>query len=231
MRKKYVILLLVIVIFLSVSPIAFAVDFGPNSAKITNQYYPATVGAWSYMLGVKVSAGTVNYSNVVGIEEVSGAKIAAQTFHNVKCLKLNILNEDGFYSMWIAQDTLGNLWVLKGYSYFDDVTFLLGTDFTSMFMPVEPKKDDPAGLIVPENGSNYCRVVEANISVDTSYGNYNSCIKAHCYWASSLEDVEYYCPDAGIVRSIDGSNPQAIMDLKEDSVATVTKLVVIPLGD
>lgn len=68
---------------------AFAVAFGPNSSKITNRYYPVKVGAWSYMLGVGDSwAGKVTYTTVVGIEEVSGAKIGAQTFNNVKCIKV-----------------------------------------------------------------------------------------------------------------------------------------------
>jgi len=38
MRKKQLILSVIIAALLFVSPIAFAVEFGPNSAKITNQY-------------------------------------------------------------------------------------------------------------------------------------------------------------------------------------------------
>ena len=72
------------------------------------------------MLGAGDFLDSARYSNIVGIEEVSGARIGAQTFNKVKCLRVdNItagLNEDDeFVSVWVAQDTLGNLWILKGY--------------------------------------------------------------------------------------------------------------------
>ena len=54
MKKKHLILSVIIATSLFVSSIAYAVEFGPNSAKITNRYYPATVGGWSYMLGLGV---------------------------------------------------------------------------------------------------------------------------------------------------------------------------------
>jgi len=234
MRKKHLILSVSIVTLLLVSPMAFAVEFGSNSAKITNRYTPVTVGSWSYMLGAGDSVGSVNYTNVVGVEEVSGAQIGIQTFNNVKCLKINMINtsiddDDEFVSIWMAQDTEGNLWILKGYVHFEYTTFMLGTAFTSMFMPAAPKVNDPAGIMAPEiAGKNYCQVVEADISIVTAYGSYDNCIKSNCYWDSSIEDVEYYCPDVGQVK-ITGSNPQEIMELKEYGTATVTRSVVIPL--
>jgi len=233
MKKKHVILLVFIASVLSVSPMAFAVEFVSNSAKITNRYISGTVGGWSYMFGSGDSVGSITYTSVVDVEEVSGAQINEQTFNNVKCLKVNIIetsttDEDEFYSIWMAQDTQGNLWILKGYSYFEDTTFMLGTDFTSMFMPADPEVDDPASLMVPENATNYCQVAEVDISVDTTFGSYDGCIKINCYWDSIFEGAEYYCPDVGEVK-FTGSNPQEIMELKEYGSSTVTKTVVIPL--
>ena len=238
MRKKQLILSVIIAALLFVSPMSFAVEFGPNSAKITNQYYPAPVGGWSYMLGVGTWAGRVNYANVVGIEEVSGAQIGAETFNNVKCLKVNMImteqsEDDDFVTIWMAQDTEGNVWFLKIYRFFNDTEYFLGTLFTSMFMPAVPDVGDPAGLILEEDGDTYCRVVETGISLNTNFGSYNSCIKSHCLYNSSLESVEYYCPDVGEVRTTAEiiPNPQNVMDLKGYGTAKATRAVVIPLMD
>jgi len=215
---------------------AFAVEFGPNSAKITNRYYPAMVGGWSYMFGDGASVGTVSYTNVVGVEEVSGAQIGADTFNNVKCLKVNMIqtslnDDDEFVSIWMAQDTDGNLWILKGYSHFNDRTFMLGTEILSMFMPAVPTVGGPAGIIAIEDPDHtYCQVDEAGISIVTNFGSYAGCIKSICLYQSVIDSVEYYCPDVGEVRTI-GSDPQEIMDLKESGTATVTRAVVIPLMD
>jgi hypothetical protein len=188
------------------------------------------------MLGVGDSLGSVSYSNVVGIEEVSGAQIGTQTFNNVKCLKVNMtmtsLNDDDeFVSIWMAQDTDGNLWILKGYSHFENRTVMLGVDIKSMFMPAVPKVGDPAGIIAPESPTiTYCQVDEDDIPINTNFGSYAGCIKSICLFNSVVDSVEYYCPDVGEVRTI-GSESQEIMDLKEYGTAAVTRAVVIPLMD
>ncbi len=117
MIKKLIIISAVMVALLSVSPMAVAVEFGPNSANITNRYVPLKVGAWSLSIGGGNWTGFLRYSNAVGTEVVSGAKIGTQTFNNVKCLKLNLIDtaDDYFVALWAAQDTQGNVWVLKLY--------------------------------------------------------------------------------------------------------------------
>ena len=238
MKQKHVILSVLLAISLFVPSITFAVDFGPSSAKITNQYYPAAVGDWRHMLGGGNWAGRITYINAVGVEEVSGAQIGVQTFNNVKCLKVNMImakdnDEDDFIIVWMAQDTEGNLWILKIYIFPDDDTYLLGTSFQSMFMPAAPGVGDPAGIILEEDADTKCQVVEAGISIDTNFGSYDSCIKSHCLYNSSLESVEYYCLDVGEVRTADEStpNPQSVIDLKEYGTAKETGVAVIPLMD
>ena len=118
------IFLTVLVALLMISTSAQAVEFDPNSANITNRYFPAEMGGWSYLLGVGSSVGSVAYFNAVGIEEVSDVRVGAQNFNNVKCLKVNVIeaeeNDSGdFYNVWMAQDTLGNLWILKFYDVFN----------------------------------------------------------------------------------------------------------------
>jgi len=234
MKKKHVILSVFIVTSLFVSSMALAVEFGPNSAKITNRYYPATDGGWSYMLGAGNWAGRVTYINVVGVEEVSGAQIGVQTFNNVKCLKVNMImtkqnDEDDLITIWMAQDTEGNLWFLKIYIFPDNETILLGTFFKSMFMPAVPTIGDSASITIPEDGNNYCEVVAVDIPITTNYGSYTSCIKTNCIHNSTADEVEYYCPDVGEVRASTVSNPSDVIDLKEYGTAKETRAVVIPM--
>jgi len=175
----------------------------------------------------------------VGIEEVSGAQIGAETFNNVKCLKVNLImteqsEDDDFITIWMAQDTEGNVWFLKIYRFFNATEYLLGDLFKSMFMPAVPDVGDPAGIILGEDGTTtYCRVVETGISVNTNFGSYHSCIKSHCLDDSVINSVESYCPDEGEVRTTAEStpNPQNVLDLKASGIATVTRAVVIPLMD
>ena len=237
MKKKHLILSVIIATSLFVSSMAFAVEFGPNSAKITNQYYPATVGGWSYMIGAGSNwAGRFIYANVVGIEEVSGAQIDPDTFNNVKCLKVNMTmakqdDEDDFITVWMAQDTAGNLWILKIYIFPDNETILLGTLFKSMFMPAVPTIGKSASITIPEDDNNYCEVVEVDIPITINFVSYTSCIKTNCIHNSTPDEVEYYCPDVGEVRASTVSIPTDVIDLKEHGTATVTRAVVIPLMD
>ena len=62
-------------------------------------------------------------------------------------------------------------------------------------MPAAPDVGDPAGIIMPESATTYCRVVEADISINTNFGSYNGCIKSHCVFDLEIESVEHYCPD------------------------------------
>ena len=236
MKKKHVILSVFIATSLFVSSMALAVEFGPNSAKITNRYYPATVGGWSYMLGAGNWAGRVTYINVVGVEEISGAQIGLQTINNVKCLKVNMImtkqnDEDDFITIWMAQDTEGNVWFLKIYIFPDNETHLLGTLFESMFMPAVPTIGDSASITIPENATNYCEVVAIDIPITINFVSYTSCIKTNCIHNSTPDEVEYYCPDVGEVRASTVSNPSDVMDLIEYGTAAVKSAVVIPMMD
>jgi hypothetical protein len=232
MIKKLIIISAVVVALLSVSSMVIAVEFGTNSANVTNRYLSTKVGAWSLSIGAGNWTGLVSYSHAVGTEIVSGAKIGTQTFNNVKCLKVNLTytEDDDFMTLWAAQDTQGNVWFLKVYSLKNDTTHMLGTDFKSMVMPAVPHVGDPVGITIPETGTDYCQCMEVDKSLNTNFGSYDSCIKAHCFHESNTE-VEYYCPDVGMVRASTVGNPGNVIDLKEYGIATDTRAVVIPLGD
>jgi hypothetical protein len=86
------------------------------------------------MFGVRTSVGLVNCFDPVGIDEISGVRIGAKNFNNVRYLKVNAIetalsDSDGFYTLWKARDTQGNVWILKIYIVFEDTTYMLkGTD-------------------------------------------------------------------------------------------------------
>lgn len=249
MKKKHLILSVMIAVLLSVSPMAFAVEFGPNSAKITNPYFgPVKVGSWSFEKGVGPNwSGRLTYSHVFGKDVVSGAKIGSEVFNDVKCLKMHItiidnvgnVGEHHLMEFSMAQDTEGNVWILKVYNHQTDSAIILGATqqpngepwFKSMLMPTTPAVGLPAGIIIPETDDSDCEIVEVGIStLVTAFGTYQDCIKAHCNYAPNYE-VGYYCWGAGLVRSSRVNTPDDVIDRKGQGTATTIKAVVIPLGD
>ena len=234
--------ILAIIFFILVFPqVAMAVEFGPNSDKITNPYTPFKVGSWMFMQGFGPNwANRIFYIHMIGKETVSGAKIGEQVFNKVKCCTSHvIITDDGggirheFFTFSVAQDTDGNVWVLKVYSHMANVNILLGGEyFHSMFMPAVPAVGLPAGIKMPEDEQNYCRIVEIGIdSFTTMFGTFNDCIKVNCYDEDpDGTQVEYYCPDVGQVRTTPQANPTDFMDFKESGTSSLNRVIVIPLG-
>lgn len=231
-----------VALLLLVSTSVNAVEFGPNSANISNPYFPAKIGDWKFSQGVGNNWNfRIFYIDIIGTETVSGAQIGAQVFNNVKCIKANIaITDDGgsyeheFFTFSMAQDTDGNVWVLKIYSHMANVTILLGGPFfKSMFMPAVPAVGQPAGIKMPEDSNNYCRIVEVGIPlVTTSFDTYENCIKVNCYDEDPSDiEVEHYCPGFGIVHQSNESSPGDVLDLKAYGTTTVKRTVVIPLID
>jgi hypothetical protein len=227
---------------LLISPSASAVQFGPDSANITNPYIPFTVGSWGFSKGIGSNWDRrIFYIHAIGTETVSGAKIGDQVFNNVKALRVNAAitddgesNEHDLLTLSFAQDTDGNVWVLKFYSHMEDLTGLLGGQyFKSMFMPAVPAVGLPAGITFPEDADNYCRIVQVGInSLTTNFGTYENCIMAKCYHEDPANtEVDYYCHGVGTVRDFDEANPGDVMDLKEYGEAAVKRAVIIPLTD
>ena len=243
MRTK-VIFFAVLAALFSISPLAQGVEFGPNSASITNPYSPMKVGTWSYAQGIGPGwANRIFYIHAIGKDVVSGATIDQQVFNDIKALKVNVaITDDGgtyqheFFTMYFAQDTVGNVWLLKVYAHMSSMTTLLGGPFfKSMFMPAVPMVGKRAGIMFGENDAtyDYCEIAQVGInSVATNYRTYDNCFKVHCYDGSlQVFQVEYYCQDIGSVRTVSKDNPSDVMDLKELGTTAVGRTVVIPLMD
>ena len=228
--------------YLLIATSASAVEFGPNSAKISNPYFPIKIGDWKFSQGVGPNwSHKIFYVHAIGTERVSGARIEEQVFNNVQCLKINaIINdnlsslEDQIMTISIAQDTDGNVWFLKMYMHNTNETNLLGgSNFKSMFMPANPAVGLPAGIRMPENEDNYCRIVEMGInSLTTSFHTFSNCIKANCYGEDPDDtEVDYFCRGFGIVRDYDEAYSERVLDLKEYGSSSSTRTVVIPMSD
>jgi subtilisin family serine protease len=240
--RLYLVFLAVLTTLLLISPSVPAVEFGPNSANITNPYLPLKVGAWSYRQGSGPTwVNRIFYIHAIGTEVVSGAQINQQVFNDVKAIKVNVaVTDDGgsyqheFMTMSFAQDKDGNVWLLKLHAHMSGVTGLLGGPyFQSMFMPAVPAEGLSAGIKMPEDQDNYCSIVEVGInSLATNYGTYDDCFKIHCFDEDPQDiEVEYFCRGFGIVRSTTVASPTDVMDLKESGTATDKRAVVIPLTD
>ena len=242
MIKSKAFLPVVLGAMLFVSQVAFAVEFGTNSAKITNPYLPLKIGDWQFQKGIGPNYNNrIVHIHAIGTETVSGAVIDGRIFNNVKTLKTNIIvtDEKGsddhqFLTFSFAQDTKGNVWLMKIYSHMDGFSTLLGGEnFKSMFMPAVPTVGLPAGIKMPENRENYCRIVQTGInSLTTTSGTYDNCIEANCYDDDPSDiDVEYYCFGVGIVRTTNEATPSDYLDLKIYGTASDDRVTVIPLGD
>ncbi len=211
MNKKVMVSLCVFLLF-SIAGLALGAEFDSNSATLTNIYFPMKVGDRAILSGYGDWAGDTDYWDVVGTEVVDG----------VKCLKVNRISTEGdnFITLWLAQDTEGNVWALKAYFHDYDMTFTLGDGIKFWVMPADPEVGDKAALTLPQSEEHYCAIVEINVTVpelSTGLGPFSGCIKVKCWpEGSSTVEVDYYCPNFGCVkRTEENYESERGMDIAE----------------
>jgi hypothetical protein len=204
--KRISSLAILVVILALLNGLAFA-DFDSNSAKITNQYIPVQEGDWFKYVGYGNMAGETETWKFLGTEFVK----------SVNCLKLEVKVEGDVATVWIAQDTDGNVWLLK--IMMEEGVFTLGSGISNPFVYAEPKVGDRLSNIFPESAGTYGEVTEIGVDVNlsTSLGPYENCIRITDYFDYEVEDLEYYCPGIGLVKSIypQESPPETGQELSE----------------
>jgi len=184
----------------SIAALALGAEFDTNSTNITNTYFLIEVGDRAIFSGYGDWEGDTGYWDVVGTEVVD----------EVKCLKVNRIstNEDNFVTFWFAQDTEGNVWVLK--IYYKGTTFTLGDGILFWFMPADPQVGDKAAVIMPASDNTYCEVVETSVTVpqlSTGLGPFSDCIRVRCRYNGVFnEEVEYYCHSFWGVRRTEANH-------------------------
>ena len=186
--KRISMLVFLVVIIALLNGLAFA-DFDSNSANITNQFSPMQEGNWWKTTGYGDLAGETETGSIVGTEVVD----------SVNCLKLVVSGG----TLWLAQDTDGSVWLLK-VIIGSSTIYTLGSGISYPFMPAEPKVGDRVSHIFQESAGTYGKVTEIGVDVDlsTGLGPYENCVEITCYYDYEVEELEYYCPEVGLVKTV-----------------------------
>jgi hypothetical protein len=195
-------------------------NFGPNSAVITNSFCAVQKG--DKVIRVHPEANgrrDYKYSDAAMVETVDG----------VSCLRINEVDTFNawFSSIWVAQDSDGNVYVLKYYGTENSDPQLLGRQNAFLIMP--------AVINVGDTISGDEQVVEIGVTVSplsTGLGPYTGCIKT----VQDDGDFVFYAPGVGAVKKTASNDPLRSYELKEkfhvpDDAATfdmITNTLHIP---
>jgi hypothetical protein len=169
--------------------------FGPNSATLTNKYVAMKVGN-------KLTYKTYGYPFI--LYGYSGA-VSKETIDQVTCLKIKEFTSDSSTAIdyyWLAQDTSGNIWILKYHDVeLNDLRYY-GRNYAKIVMPsvvnIGSVLWDPYAIEA---------VVATGITVprlSTGLGPYYNCIKSKIINYVNTEgdlDYQYYAPDVGLIKA------------------------------
>jgi hypothetical protein len=178
--------------------------FGPDSPNITHPYSPMAPNTKVIYVGTGTYAGYGRYYQVMGTEVVD----------SVNCLKVaikghgNNSNPDAdteWYTVWLAEDESGVVWVLKHYDALSNKTTELGRANATVWAPTT----FAVGQRFGEIEDSYREVVETWVTVNlgTGLGPYTNCVKVK--WVEGTdEDFYYLASGVGIVKEEwnDGGN-------------------------
>ena len=175
-------------------------DFDSTSANITNQLLPLKNGDWFKYIGYGAMIGKTENREILGIEIVE----------SVYCLKLVVSDA----VEWLAQNIDGNVWFMK--VIIDNaLTYTRGSGISNPIMPADPQVGDRISSIFPEDAGSYSEITEIGVDVtlNTGLGPYENCVEMTSYWNNEVEEVEYFCPGAGLVKV--EKSPGTGMELSE----------------
>jgi hypothetical protein len=173
------------------NPTITSPTFGPNSATLTNNYAPMKVGD-------KLTYKSYGYPVILyGYDEA----INQESIDQIRCLKIkdySSFSSTAAAYYWLAQDTSGNVWILKYHDVeLNDLRYY-GRNYAKIFMPSAVNVGSV--LWVPDAIET---VVATGISVpklSTGLGPYYNCIKSKLTWMDGDIDYQYYAPGVGPVR-------------------------------
>jgi len=173
-----------------------AAVFGPDSATLTNTYMPMQLGDKLTYEGTGTFAGYGRYLKAEAVEDVDG----------VSCLKVLVRGEGNdpdpdqdpeWMHMWLAQDTVGNVWVLQAYLAEEDELIFLGQSDAILIMPASLT----AGQIFFQRGDDYQQVQATGVTVPqltTDLGPFTDCLKV--LDIAGGRDLLYMAPGIGTVK-------------------------------
>jgi pimeloyl-ACP methyl ester carboxylesterase len=169
-----------------------AADFGPNSASISNRYYPINVGAkWTYS-GIGVIAGVTGSHQATAVENVDG----------VQCIKVVVNAPDGMLYEWYAQDTSGAVWRLRQY----DVALREYDEEDYLIMPANPKVGERYTIWSLEY-----EVASLSAQVTVPAGTFSNCLQLRSIDDAWPDEQEYYAPSVGEIKAADSTGGYALV--------------------
>jgi hypothetical protein len=192
-------IVLAAVVSLMITNPTSAVEFGENSWDLHNPYMgkPITIGTQLIYSGYGTKARIYSTTNILGTEVVDG----------VTCLRVNSIRTEksNFSETWLAQDTSGNVYLLKLWEGENPVPVVLGKNGAVLFTPSSPKVGD---TVFGDR-----TVVEVGVTVpmlSTGLGPFANCLKT----VEPDGDIVYLAPGLGDVRK-DYVKEQGGYELKE----------------
>ncbi len=208
--KTALVLILLSVVFID-SP-ALAAEFTDNSANINNTFLPAKAGFSFLKTGYGDRSFQYEYINILGTDIVDG----------VKCVQIIIVRTESseFTRVWVAQDVLGSVYLLKHWDGRESAPVVLGKNNATVFMPNSPKVGDK--IFGGEATVNAVGVTVAKLT--TGLGPFANCLKA----TETDGDILYIAPQFGEVKKVYSSNSG--WELKEIYSAR-SKVVVVPISE
>jgi hypothetical protein len=166
-------------------------SFGSNSATLTNNYVP-------FKVGDKITYKTYGMPFII---YCYGEAIRKETIDQVSCLKLKDSSSNSSTAIayyWVAQDTSGNVWILKYHDVELNDLRNYGRNYAKIFMPSVVN----VGSVL-WNSDAIETVVAAGITVpilNTGLGPYHNCIKTKIINTDGDIDYQYYAPGVGPVK-------------------------------
>jgi hypothetical protein len=210
--KLKVILLLLFISNLFITTPTIAADFDERSANINNTFLPAKAGSSILKIGYGDRSLQYGYTNILDTDIVDG----------VKCVKvINLRTEASEFSeLWVAQDVLGAVYLLKYWDGSEPTPVVLGKNNAALFMPKTPKVGD----IIMGGDSTVIAIGVTVPELSTGLGPFSNCLKI----MEADGDIVYFAPSIGEVKK-EYSN-QSGWELKEIFYPK-NKAAVVPLFD
>ncbi len=171
--------------------------FDSGSAKITNPYVPMLLGNKLSYAGTGAWEGYGRYIVAVDIEVVDA----------VSCLKLVVKGHGNhpdpeqdpeWYTLWLAQDADGTVWLLQYHDAQSGLTTTLGKNEAVLWMPPHPA----VGQVFGQVGNAYREIVDMGVSapeMSTGLGPYNDCLKIRFLDGQGREGIIFMAANEGSV--------------------------------
>ena len=199
---------------LNYNPVISAENFVDN---VTNPYFPLTPGkVYTYHASTAEGMETTVVTVLAETKTIAGIKCTV--VHDVVSLDGEMIEDT---HDWYAQDKGGNVWYMgEDVSNFENGKFVdkegsfeVGVDGAKpgIIMLANPVLELPYRQEYYFNkAEDWAKVIEKGVTVVTTYGTFNNCIKT-ADW-NPLEpkapiEYKYYAPDVGVVKEevADGS--------------------------